>query len=388
MTLHTSRPRIQSIDLLKGLVMVIMALDHTRDYFHQSSALFDMTNPAHATVPVYLTRWITHFCATTFSFLAGISAYMSGKRKTKAELSSFLIKRGLWLIFLELTVVSFAWYLNIHFKNVDLAVIWVLGASMIFLAGFIHLPKNAILIISLLIIFGHNILDQLHFEGSILWAIIHEVYSVKLTDTLTLTIVYPLIPWIAVMALGYYFGQFYDAAFETSRRKKLFTMIGFSAIIAFVLIRWANVYGDPVVWQHMQTTGRTVMSFMNLNKYPPSLLYLLVTLSMAFLFLANSEQWRGKVVDFFCVFGRVPFFYYILHLYLIRVLGLIAAELTGHGWELMVQEQFDVDLKDFGFNLVIVYFIWIGIILILYPLCKWFDKYKQAHREQWWLSYL
>lgn len=368
--------------------MVLMALDHTRDYFHQTFNLLDLTDPAHTNWPIYITRWVTHFCAPAFSFLAGISAFMVGKRKTKHELSVFLLKRGLWLVFIELTVVTFAWYLDIQFRNLDLAVIWSLGISMIFLAALIHLPKNVILIIACLLIFGHNLLDDVHFEGSITWSILHELSFFKLSDRLNLNVIYPIIPWIGVMALGYYFGVFYDKSFEPVNRKKLFNTIGVVAIILFIFVRSINVYGDPVQWKNYETISSTIFSFLNLNKYPPSLLYLLVTLSGTFIFLANSEKWKGSLVNFFSVFGRVPFFYYILHLYLIRVLGMIAAELTGHGWELMVQTTFKIELKDFGFNLGIVYLIWIGIILILYPLCKKFDNYKQSHKEKWALSYL
>jgi uncharacterized membrane protein len=301
-----TKTRVESIDLLKGFVMVLMALDHTRDYFYQSAAFFDVSNPASATLPVYITRIMTHVCAPTFSFLAGVSAFMSGKRKSKADLSVFLIKRGLWLIFMELTIIAFAWYLNVDFKNVDLAVIWVLGVSMIFLAGFIHLPKNVILMTSLLIIVGHNLLDNIHLNN-IWWAILHEVYSTKIFTNITLTVIYPILPWIGVMSLGYYFGQFYDPSIAPERRKKLFNTLGFSSVLLFIVIRWVNVYGDPVPWIHLNSAGRTIMSFLNVNKYPPSLSYLLLTLSFTFLFLANSEKWRGKVVSFFSVFGRVPF---------------------------------------------------------------------------------
>ena len=384
----TTQPRIESIDLLKGLVMVVMALDHTRDYFYQTGALYDITNPATASVPLYVSRWITHFCAPTFSFLAGISAFMLGRRKTKAELSGFLIKRGLWLIFLELTVISFAWYFNVHFNNFDLAVIWVLGVSMIFLAGFIHLSQNAVLIISCVLIFGHNLLDPVHFEGNILWSLVHETASFKISGGLTLNVVYPIVPWVGVMALGYYFGQFYDFSVPVAKRKRFFNRIGMAAIILFFTIRFSNIYGDPLPWKHYETISQTIMSFMNVNKYPPSLLYLLATLSGAFFLLANSEKWRGKLVDFFCVFGRVPFFYYILHLYFIRVFAMIIAELSGYGWQIMVQTTFDIDLHGFGFSLPVVYVIWAGIILTLYPLCKRFDSYKRNNREKWWLSYL
>jgi uncharacterized membrane protein len=386
----TSLPknRIESIDLLKGLVMVLMALDHTRDYFHQTFNLMALTDPAHTNAPVFITRWISHFCAPAFSFLAGVSAFMVGKRKTKNELSGFLFKRGLWLIFIELTIVTFAWYLDIRFRNMDLAVIWSLGMSMIFLAAFIHLPKNIILLVALLLIFGHNLLDNIHFDRSIWWSMLHETAFFKVSNTFNFNIIYPIIPWIGVMALGYYVGNFYDKSIEPGTRKKLFNTIGVAAIVLFVAIRWTNLYGDPVPWKRLETFGLTIFSFLNLHKYPPSLLYLLVTLGGTFFFLANSEKWRGRIVNFFTVFGRVPFFFYILHLYLIRLLAMVIAELTGHGWELMVQTTFEIDLKDFGFNLGIVYLIWMGIILTLYPICKKFDNYKQSHKDKWWLSYL
>ncbi len=382
------KARIESIDLLKGVVMVLMALDHTRDYFHQSSVLMDVTNPERASAALFIIRWITHFCAPAFSFLAGVSAFMSGKSKTKTALAAFLIKRGLWLVFLEITVISFAWYFDLHFGNIDLAVIWVLGVSMISLAAFIYLPLNAILIVSLLLIFGHNLLDPIHFSGSLLWSLIHDPASFNFGDGHTLNVVYPIIPWIGVMALGYYFGSFYSRNIKREWRQQLFNRIGIFSIVAFALIRWTNWYGDPKPWLHLANAGQTIMSFFNVNKYPPSLLYLLATLAFTFLFLANSEKWRGKLVDFFSVFGRVPFFYYLLHLYLIRISAMVTAELTGHGWEIMVQKQFDIDLKDFGFNLGIVCLVWITIVLALYPLCKTFDHYKQNHKDKWWLGYL
>jgi uncharacterized membrane protein len=383
-----SATRIESIDLLKGLVMVIMALDHTRDYFYRSINLLDITDPASATIPVYFTRWITHFCAPAFSFLAGISAFMVGRRKTKSELSGFLLKRGLWLIFMEVTIITFAWYLDIQFRNFDLAVIWVLGISMIFLAAVIYLPKNLILVFACLLISGHNLLDGINMDSSVLWSLVHKLSSVKLSDTVTLNIIYPIIPWVGVMALGYYFGNFYDPSADPAERKKLLNRIGILGLISFVIIRWTNWYGDPSLWKSYETPLQTLMSFLNLTKYPPSLLYLLVTLGGTIIFLANSEKWRGSIVRFFSVFGRVPFFYYVLHLYLIRILALVAAEATGYGWEMMVQDTFEIDLKGFGFNLGIVYLIWIGIILTLYPLCRMFDKYKTNHKEKWWLSYL
>lgn len=380
--------RIESVDLLKGIVMVLMAIDHTRDYFYQSPNVFDLTDPAHATLPIYFSRWITHFCAPIFSFLAGISAFMVGRRKSKNELSVFLIKRGLWLVFMELTIISFAWYFDTQFRNFDLAVIWCLGISMIFLAAIIHLPRNLILIFSCVLIVGHNAFDSVHFKDNLLWSILHEFDSFKISETHQLNIFYPIIPWIGVMALGYYFGSFYSQSFDATKRRKLFNRIGIGAIVLFLIIRWTNIYGDPSAWQKYDTTAQTIMSFLNVTKYPPSLLYLLLTLGVAFVFLANTENVAGKVVDFFTIFGRVPFFYYILHLYLIRIIGIILAELSGYDWRILIQTSFEIDLKGFGYSLGIVYLIWAGIILLLYPLCKKFDSYKQSHKEHWWLSYL
>ena len=383
--------RIQSIDLLKGLVMVIMAIDHVRDYFHYSAYYFDPTDPALTTTPIFFTRFITNFCAPAFSFLAGISAFMIGKKKTPNELSTFLIKRGLWLVFVEVVIMSFGWYFDLGFRSVNFAVIWVLGVSMILLAGLIHLPKKVILLFSLVLIFGHNLLDNIHFEGSILWTFLHERGPVLTTPDHIFRVGYAVIPWVAVMSLGYYFGSFYEKGYDPLKRKKLFNFIGITAIIFFVILRGINIYGNLLPWKDYNNLTQTTFSFLNLSKYPPSLSFLLVTLGGAFLFLANSEKIQSKVVNFFCVFGRVPFFFYIIHIYLIHFLALLTAEFTGFGWQKMILPAlpFRVEvLKGFGFNLIIVYLIWIFIIVLLYPLCKKFDSYKQAHKEKWWLSYL
>ena len=386
-----TKSRIQSIDLLKGIVMVIMALDHCRDYFHYSAFFFDPADPAQSTLPIFFTRFITHFCAPIFCFLAGTSAFMVGKRKSKSELSYFLLKRGIWLVFIEITVVNFAWCFDIYFRSPGLYVIWSLGISMIALAGLIHLPLKYILAVSLLLIFGHNLLDTIHIKDNVLWAILHEYAFFKLNNGFDFEVGYPIIPWIAVMALGYYFGSFYNTTYNCIRRKKLFNVIGISAIFAFVILRFYNLYGEPILYKDYETTVKDLISFFNPSKYPPSLLYLLMTLGVAFLFLANTENLKGKVVDFFSTFGRVPFFYYILHLYLIHILALISAELLGFGWQAMILvDWLNVSpiLKGYGFPLWVVYAVWVGVIVLLYPLCKKFDNYKQSHKEKWWLSYL
>jgi uncharacterized membrane protein len=387
-----TKPRIQSIDLLKGLVMVIMALDHVRDYFHYSAFFFDATDPEQTTWPIFITRFITHFCAPAFSFLAGTSAFMIGKKKSPAELSSFLFKRGLWLVFVEIIIINFAWKFDLNFTQIGLQTIWSLGISMIILAGLIHFPKKMILVFSLLIIFGHNLLDNIHFDGSYLWAILHERQKFEFTEGHTVNFAYSLLPWSAVMSLGYCFGSLYDSSFDAQKRKQLLNGLGIASIALFFILIAFNTYGDPLQWTNYGDVSKTLMSILNISKYPPSLLYLLVTLGGTLLFLANAEKLKGNFVNFFCVFGRVPFFYYILHLYLIHLMAVIAAEFTGFGWKIMVSMPTFITrveaLKGYGFNLITVYVVWIIVILLLYPLCKKFDNYKQSNKEKWWLSYL
>lgn len=369
--------------------MVIMALDHTRDYFHWSAMFYDPTDPGHSTLPIFFTRFITHFCAPTFSFLAGMSAFMVGRRKSKSELSGFLLKRGLWLVFIEMTIVNFSWYFDVQFRSPGLLVIWSLGISMIVLAALIHLPRKAILWFSLILIAGHNLLDSIHFKGSLGWSILHEPGFFP--EDYSLFVAYPIIPWIAVMSLGYYFGAFYNVDFGNEKRRKLFNTLGISALALFVLLRFTNVYGDARLFTHYDTISKDLISFFNPSKYPPSLDYLLMTLGVALVFLVNSENWKGKLVNFFSVFGRVPFFYYIIHIYVIHLAAMLYAQVAGYGWNKLILEGWITELPrmhGYGLALVWVYVIWISIILLLYPLCKWFDIYKQNHKEKWWLSYL
>ncbi|MGG9971529.1 DUF1624 domain-containing protein [Ferruginibacter sp. SUN002] len=386
------RNRIESIDLLKGLVMVIMALDHTRDYFHSAAFIYDPTDPAHTSWPIFFTRWITHYCAPTFSFLAGASAFFVGKRRSKGDLSKFLFTRGLWLVFIEISIVNFGWFFDLQFRTPALLTIWSLGISMIVLAALVHLPKKIILLISCLIVFGHNLFDTVHSPGNVLWAMLHDGGGFNLSKDYLLFIGYPVIPWIGVMALGYCFGSLYDHSFSSVRRKKILTIIGISAIVAFIVIRFINIYGDPNGWKEYGTISQSLMSFLNPQKYPPSLCYVLMTLGPALIILANTEKLKGPIVNFFSTFGRVPFFYYILHIYLIHALALVAAQVTGYGWQQMVFHGGWLNdlpgLKGYGFHLWVVYVIWIGVILLCYPLCKKFDTYKINNKEKWWLSYL
>ena len=316
---------------------------------------------------------------------------MVGKRKSKSELSSFLLKRGIWLVIIEMTIVNFGWYFDLSFKSPGLLVIWSLGISMIVLAALVHLPRKFILVFSLLLIIGHNLLDSVHYNGNLLREILHEFNFFKITDGVEFVVGYPIIPWIAVMALGYYVGAFYDKSYAAEKRKKLFNIIGLSALLAFLILRFTNLYGNPIHYKDYGVLSKNLISFLNPNNYPPSLNYLLMTLGVAFLFLANTEKLKGKVVQFFRTFGRVPFFYYILHLYLKHLITLVFAQLSGFGLEIMILQDWITEspkLKGYGFPLWVIYAVWIFVIALLYPLCKKFDTYKQAHKQKWWLSYL
>jgi len=371
--------------------MVIMAIDHVRDYFHAPAFLFDPADPVKSDLPIFFTRWITHFCAPTFSFLAGMSAFMVGRKKTTAQLSGYLAKRGLWLVFAEVTIIGFSWFFDLKFRTFALIVIWALGMSMLVLSALVYLPRKYILVFSLLLIGLHNLLDTVHFPGNAGWSILHEMALYNITPNLKLLTGYPLVPWVAVMSLGYYFGAFYDKAFDTNKRKRLFNIIGFSAIAAFIVLRLTNLYGNPKPFIHYSAISQDIIAFLNPTKYPPSLQYLLMTLGAAFVFLANSESLKGRVVNFFCTFGRVPFFYYILHLYFIHITAMVFAQLSGFGWQKFILDTwigFEPNMAGYGFRLWVVYLVWAGLILLLYPLCKRFDQYKQANKQKWWLSYL
>jgi uncharacterized membrane protein len=387
--------RIKSIDVLRGLIMIIMALDHTRDYFNADAFLFDPLNLDKTNVLLFFTRWITHFCAPIFILLAGTSAFISGQKKTKKELSSFLVKRGLWLVFLELTVVNFAWFFNIHFSFILLAVIWALGICMIFLAGIIFLPGKVILWLGIILVAGHNLLDNIHFPGNnfmaYLWSFLHEQNGYRIANHGVL-FAYPILPWIGVMALGYCLGELFSSSYDPIKRRKLLLTIGSSALVLFVILRGINVYGNLKPWKEQSSAVFSFLSFLDITKYPPSLDYILLTDGTALVFLSLIETISNRFTRFVSVYGRVPMFYYLLHIYLIHLIALMAAVLTGFEWTQMTSFNtwvtYSGQLKGYGFSLGVVYLVWISVVILLYPLCKWYDRYKSSHREKWWLSYL
>jgi uncharacterized membrane protein len=376
--------RIESIDLLRGIVMIIMALDHVRDYFHADAFLFNPLDLEKTNVALFATRWITHLCAPVFVFLAGTSAFLVGSRKGKRELSSFLFKRGLWLLVLEFTVINFAWFFNINFELMALTVIWALGVSMIVLGVAIHLPFKVILALGVILVFGHNLFD------SIWWSLLHEQSGFQLGHFFVY-VGYPLLPWIGTMFLGYSFGSLYLPSVDAGQRKKLLLQLGTAATLLFIILRITDVYGEPYKWATQESGAFTLLSFMNVTKYPPSLLYLLITLGPSLIFLGLSENLKGKIAQYVISLGRVPMFYYIVHIAFVHFIALFAAKATGFDFSDMVFNTWVTDspnLKGYGFSLGITYLVWIAVVLVLMPLCIWYDGYKIRNKEKWWLSYL
>lgn len=368
--------RIVSIDVLRGLVMALMALDHTRDYF--SAGGFnprDLSEPA-----LFLTRWITHFCAPTFVFLAGLSAFLYGSKRTTGELSRFLVTRGLWLILIDLTLIRFGWRFDFNLLQAVAGIIFVIGASMIALAALIWLPRWAIAGVALLMIGGHNLFDgvraQQFGDAYWVWHLLHQRGMLRLGDGVSLYVLYPLIPWIGVMAAGYVLGPAMQRTPEA--RQRLLFALGGAITLGFVLLRASNLYGDPAPWTVQHGGLATVLSFLNCEKYPPSLLYLMMTLGPALILLASFEHARGALAGVLSVFGQVPFFFYVTHIYLVHALALLAG---------FAMSGAVGGMAPLGFGLPAIYLVWILVLVLLYPVCRCFAGLKQRRREWWW-SYL
>lgn len=374
--------RIISLDMLRGLVMVLMVLDHVRTFF--SVRRFQPTDLTQTTIPLFLTRWVTHLCATSFIFLAGAAAYLYFVRRqqSKRQLSRYLIIRGLMLVFLELTVVNFAWLFDqIHTLSAA-GVLWVIGWSMVVLAVIIYLPIKVIAYSGILLIVGHNLFDNLHVEqlGQFgwVWAILHEPKMLTLFANKKFFVVYLLIPWIGVMATGYAFGTVFTL--EKTVRHKFMRRLGWGLIFAFLIIRAINIYGDPQPWSVQANLSYTILSFINCTKYPPSLLYLLITLGLAILLLDLFENRRFRILKPLLLFGQVPLFFYIIHLWLIRCTAVLLA-LPKYGLKaifLPFLSSFQMP-ADYGYDLPTVYSLWIFMVILLYPICNWFADYKKKH---------
>ncbi len=364
--------------------MILMALDHTRDFFGSAA---NPVNIATTTPALFFTRWITHFCAPTFFLLMGTGAYLSLARKSTGELSRFLFTRGVWLIFLELVVVrGFGLQFNFDFRASMLLILWALGCAMITLAVLVWLPMPAIAAIGLLMIAGHNAFDSVQ-SANPLWVILHSpniLLEGRLFDA------YPLIPWVAVTAVGFALGPIYR--WEPARRRAFLLYAGIAATLAFVALRAANIYGNPFRWSTQGSAIFTVLSFLNTNKQPPSLLYLLMTLGPVMLFLRAIDGRTPAFLRPALVFGKVPMFYFLLHLFLIHALAVIVCGVRYGAVHWMFESP---DLANFpftrppdwGYSLPVVYAVWVFVVASLYPLCRWYAQVKRQSKA-WWLSYL
>lgn len=384
--------------------MVIMALDHVRDFLYKADlgkaadAALDPTNMQTTYPALFFTRWITHFCAPIFVFLAGTSVYLMCQRKSKKEVSLFLIKRGFWLVFVEVIIITFGWTFNPFFNVIILQVIWTIGVSMILLGLLVLLPYRVIFAIGLLIVAGHNLMGDPSISSGLKGSLFADLlyfsnFSVHALDQNHLfIIVYAFLPWTGVMLLGYCFGKLYQPGVDAVSRRKILLRIGTGLILLFIILRFINLYGDPVPWA-IQSRGSiyTFLSFLNLNKYPPSLLFLCMTIGPGILLLALIEKVKNGFTKIMNVYGRVPMFYYILHFYLIHIIVVIVFYWQGFGAKDIVPAGLPFYFKPngLGFGLLGVYVVWFLVVVLLYPICKKYDRYKTAHaKEKWWLSYI
>jgi uncharacterized membrane protein len=387
------RPRLESVDLLRGLIMIIMALDHTRDFF--TNATVFPTDPANTTIPLFFTRWITHFCAPVFFLLTGTGAYLSLRRKSKRELSRFLFTRGLWLIFLDAVVLRcLAIQFNFDFHVTFLIVLWTLGWSMIVLTLLIYLPDAFIAIFGVVMIAGHNLFDSMAPSSfgrfAPFWSILHVPSLISENPQHIVFVVYPLIPWVGVTAVGYVLGRIFS--WPADRRKAFLLRLGLSLTAAFVILRAINIYGDPSRWSSQASFARTVLSFLNTTKYPPSLLFLLMTLGPALLFLWAADNRTPKFLRPALVYGKIPLFYYVIHFPLIRLIAvLVCYARYGHIYWMFQSPTIDqypfTRPPGWGFGLPGVYLIWAFVVISLYPVCRWYAALKQRSSNPW-LSYL
>jgi uncharacterized membrane protein len=385
--------RLVSVDLLRGSVMILMALDHVRDFF-SDQFFIDPTDLTRTTPQLFLTRWVTHYCAPTFIFLAGTGAYLSRPRwHSRRQLAWFLLSRGLWLALLELTVVRVSWMFNFDPLHHGPGVFWAIGWSMVLLSGLVFLPTAVVTLFGVAMIASHNLLDGLPADQvglpDWLWVVLHRPGDAPIVDGITIGTGYCLIPWCGVMAAGYGFGAI--LRLDAAVRRRYLLALGLGLIVAFIVLRAVNVYGDARRFTPQPDFRFTCLSFLNCTKYPPSLLYLLMTLGPAITALALFDRPLGTWTRPIVVFGRVPLFFYLLHIPLIHG-AMVVYDLMLYGWSpqwlagpwVLKREQVP---DGYGVGLPAVYLLWVAVILILYLPCRWFAEVKRRHRSVW-LSYL
>ncbi len=386
------KDRNSAVDALRGLVMIIMALDHTREFFHAGAMSFSPEDISRTTVPLFLTRWVTHICAPVFFFTAGLGAYFWLGRGHTENRTGFLVKRGLWLVFLELTALHFAMSFSFSRPPFFLSILWALGWSMVVLGFLAHVPIRPLAIFSILVILLHNLADSISAENlgaaGPLWNILHQPGPLPIQGWF---VAYPLVPWFAVMAAGFCFGPL--SSLEPRARRVWMVCLGLAMIVLFVTLRKINKYGDPVPWSS-DVPGMTALSFLRCTKYPPSLDFLLMTLGPALLLLAGFD-WLGlsSRKNPLLVFGRVPLFYFLLHFLLIHLLTIPFAYFRYGEVAFLLHPlpsaggNSELYPADFGYSLAVVYGVWILVVVIMYPVCLWFSGVKQRRRD-WWLSYI
>jgi uncharacterized membrane protein len=381
------RFRIESVDILRGAVMILMALDHTRDFLGATSV--SPTDLSRTTAALFFTRWITHFCAPVFFLLTGTGAYLSLQRKSKRDLSRFLFTRGLWLIFLEWTLFRcLGFQFNFDYHVTLLNVLWALGWAMIVLSALVRISLSVTTAVGLIMIAGHNLLDSIQ-SSSPVWSILHSPNFILNNPQHSVFTVYPLIPWVGVTAVGYSLGQVY--AWTWQRRRTFLLRAGLGLTAAFVILRSLNVYGDPAPWTTQKSPLFTALSFLNTCKYPPSLLFLLMTLGPALVLLWAMDRRTPQLLRPALIFGKVPMFYFLLHIPLIHLIAVAVCYVRYGGVHWMFESpsisQFPfTPPPGWGFSLPVVYLIWVCVVIELYPLCKWFAAVKQRRRDVW-LSY-
>jgi uncharacterized membrane protein len=388
----SEKPRISSIDIVRGIIMVIMALDHVRDFFHVDASVFNPTDMAKTYPILFFTRWITHFCAPTFIFLSGVSARIGTQRKTTKELSWYLFTRGLWLIIVEQTLFRFGFTFSLEYDMLIFLVLWSIGGSMIVLSGLVFLSPKIVFAIGLILIFGHNAFDVIRLapgdQGHGIWVFLMQSGFVP---SIMAAVPYPLIPWLGILLAGFGLGSLYLHDFDPSRRRKILLIAGAVATMLFLVLRAINIYGDPAPWEAQKNAMFTFMSFINVTKYPVSLLFTLMTLGPIMMVLAWIEKSNSKLLERVSVFGRVPLFYYLGHFIVIHIASLTAYLIISGIPFSEVDFRFTKSLggvpQGFGYTLPWTYIAWIGTIIIMYPLCIWYDRYKTQHKS-WWLSYL
>jgi uncharacterized membrane protein len=385
---NAGRARLESVDVVRGLVMILMALDHTRDFFGIPGQ--NPTDLGSASVGLFLTRWATHFCAPVFFLLTGTGAYLALRRRSRGELAYFLFTRGLWLVFLETVVVRcIAYQFNADYRVTMLLVLWALGWSMIVLSALVRLPAPLVTALGALLIVGHNLLDSVKW-ASPLWSVLHSPGFVVNTPDHVVFAAYPLVPWIGVTAVGYSLGQIYH--WSTERRRAFLLRLGIALCLAFLVLRGINVYGDPSPWVGQKTALFTALSFLNTTKYPPSLLFLLMTLGPAMILLWSVDRTTPRLLRPVLRIGKVPLFYYVLHFVLIHLLAVVTCYVR-YGSAHWMFESPDLGHYPFsappgwGYSLPVVYLVWTVVVVAMYPLCRWFAALKQRRSDPW-LSYL